>query len=59
LNRRTGRPAPSLRREGREALPGGLDLKLDFICDECVLICNACTSRLVEANRAQPAFRGR
>jgi len=35
-----------------ETIPSGLDLKLNFIADECLLICNACTSRLVEAKKA-------
>ena len=38
-----------------EAIPSGLDLKLSFFADECVLICNACTARLIEANSARPA----
>ena len=39
-----------------EAIPSGLDLKLGFFSDECVLICNACTSRLIEANSARPSL---
>ena len=42
-----------------EAIPSGLDLKLGFFADECVLICNACTSRLIEANSARPAHQRR
>jgi hypothetical protein len=38
-----------------ETIPSGL--KLNFISDECWLICNACTSRLIEANKARPADR--
>ena len=40
-----------------ETVPSGLDLKLNLVSDECVLICNACTARLIEANRARPADR--
>jgi len=42
-----------------ETTPSGLDLKLNFIADECLLICNACTSRLVEIKKARPADRRR
>jgi len=42
-----------------QVIPSGLDLKLGIVSDECVLICNACTSRLVEANKARSADRGR
>jgi hypothetical protein len=40
-----------------EAIPTGLNLQLGMISDECVLICNACTSRLVEENKARPVVR--
>ncbi|MCP4615067.1 MAG: hypothetical protein GY844_01395 [Bradyrhizobium sp.] len=36
-----------------ETIPSGLEPKLSFFADECVLICNACTSRLIEANSAR------
>jgi hypothetical protein len=32
----------------------GLDLKLGLVSDECALICNDCTARLVEA-KARPS----
>ena len=32
-----------------EAMSIGLDLKLGLVSDECALICNDCTARLVEA----------
>lgn len=40
-----------------EALPSGLDPRIGFFSDECVLICNACTSQLVQANAARLAER--
>jgi hypothetical protein len=42
-----------------KAIPSGLDLKLGYFSDECVLICNACTSRLIEANSARPTHHRR
>jgi hypothetical protein len=36
-----------------ETIPVGLDLKLGLVADECALICNACTTRLIEARRLQ------
>jgi hypothetical protein len=36
-----------------ETIPVGLDLKLGLVTDECALICNACTTRLIEARRLQ------
>jgi len=42
-----------------EAVPSGLDLRLALGSDECVLVCNDCTARLVEANPARPAARRR
>ena len=42
-----------------EAVPSGLDPRFGFIFDECVLICNACTSQLVQANQARLADRRR
>ena len=32
-----------------EAMSIGLDLKLGLVSDECALICNDCTGRLIEA----------
>jgi hypothetical protein len=34
-----------------EAFSIGLDLKLGLVSDECALICNDCTARLVEARK--------
>ena len=31
----------------------GLSLSLGLVSDECALICDGCTSRLIEARRAQ------
>jgi hypothetical protein len=31
----------------------GLDLKLGLVSDECALICNGCTARLIEARASQ------
>ena len=44
-----------------ETISVGLDLKLGVVSDECALICNACTRRLVEARKlqGQPANRRR
>jgi hypothetical protein len=36
-----------------EAFSIGLDLKLGLVSDECALICNDCTAKLVEARRLQ------
>ena len=36
-----------------DTIPVGLDLKLGLVADECALICNACTTRLIEARRLQ------
>jgi hypothetical protein len=40
-----------------ETVPSGLDLRLGLVSDECVLICNACTASLIEANRARSGYR--
>jgi hypothetical protein len=40
-----------------QAIPSGLDLKLGFISDECVLVCNTCTLRLIGANKARSVDR--
>ena len=37
-----------------ETIPVGLDLKLGLVADECALICNACTTRLIKARKLQP-----
>jgi hypothetical protein len=38
----------------------GLNLALGLVSDECVLICNGCTSRLIAAGEAEKAVvRGR
>lgn len=42
-----------------ETIPSGLDLKLNFISDDCLLICNACTLQLVAANKARTTRRRR
>jgi len=44
-----------------ETVPSGLYLRLSLVSDECELICNDCTARLVEENRsrARPAERRR
>ena len=42
-----------------ETIPSGLDLRLALGSDECELICNDCTARLVEANPARSAARRR
>jgi hypothetical protein len=44
-----------------DSIPSGLDLRLSLVSDECALVCNECTARLVEANRlnASPANRRR
>jgi hypothetical protein len=31
----------------------GLDLKLGLVSDECALICNGCTAKLIEARASQ------
>jgi len=36
-----------------ETIPIGLDLTLGLVPDKCVLICNAGTTRLVEAKKLQ------
>ena len=36
-----------------DTLPLGLDLRLGLVADECALICNACTRRLIEARALQ------
>ena len=36
-----------------ETISIGLDLKLGLVSDECALICNACTAKLVEARQLQ------
>jgi len=37
----------------------GLNVALSLISDECAVICNACTSRLVSARKAnKPPARG-
>lgn len=40
-----------------EAMPSGPDPRFGFISEECLLICNACTAQLVQANKAQAAAR--
>jgi hypothetical protein len=42
-----------------ETLPVGLDLKLGLVADECALICNACTVRLIEARHPKAPSTGR
>jgi hypothetical protein len=42
-----------------EVIPTGLDLRFNFIFDECELICSACTSRLIEANKTRMPARRR
>ncbi len=44
-----------------DSIPSGLDLRLALVSDECALVCNACTERLIEANRlnVSAANRGR
>ena len=36
-----------------ETLSIGLDLKLGLVSDECALICNDCTTKLLEARKLQ------
>jgi hypothetical protein len=36
-----------------ETISIGLDLKLGLVSDECALICNDCTAKLVEAKKLQ------
>jgi hypothetical protein len=42
-----------------ETIPSGLDLRFNFIFDECELVCSACTSRLIEANKTRMPVRRR
>jgi hypothetical protein len=42
-----------------DTLPLGLDLRLGLVADECALICNACTRRLIEARSRQAPPAGR
>ena len=42
-----------------DTLPLGLDLRLGLVADECALICNACTRRLIEARNPQAPLAGR
>jgi hypothetical protein len=42
-----------------ETIPVGLDLRLGLVADECALICNACTTRLIEARNLQAPSTGR
>jgi hypothetical protein len=37
----------------------GLDLRLELVSDECALICNDCTARLIEARAAQAGAPGK
>ena len=37
-----------------QAASVGLDLSLGLVSDECALICNDCTTRLIEARAMQP-----
>jgi hypothetical protein len=37
----------------------GLDLRLGLASDECALICNDCTARLIEARAAQAGAPGK
>ena len=41
-----------------ETVPSGIDLKLGLVAYECALICNACTTRLIELRKASGAVRG-
>jgi hypothetical protein len=41
-----------------ESIPTGLDLKLGLVADECALICNACTTKLIEARKLQAPSPG-
>jgi len=43
----------------RETIPDGLDLKFNFVFDECQLICRACTTRLIDENKTRAAVRRR
>jgi len=36
-----------------ETISVGLDLKLGLVSDECALICNDCTTKLLEARKFQ------
>jgi hypothetical protein len=36
-----------------QAAAVGLDLKLGIVSDECALICNDCTAKLIEAQASQ------
>ena len=42
-----------------DTLPLGLDLRLGLVADECALICDACTRRLIEARALQAPPTGR
>ena len=42
-----------------ETIPVGLDLRLGLVADECALVCNACTMRLIEARKIQTPPGGR
>jgi len=42
-----------------DTLPLGLDLRLGLVADECALICNACTRRLIEARALQASATSR
>jgi hypothetical protein len=41
-----------------ESIPTGLDLKLGLVADECALICNACTMKLIEARKLEASSPG-
>ena len=42
-----------------EDLAAGLDVKLGLVSDECALICNECTARLIETQMREAAVPGR
>jgi hypothetical protein len=42
-----------------QAVAVGLDLKLGLVSDECALICNDCTAKLIEARALQRDTRRR
>jgi hypothetical protein len=42
-----------------ETIPVGLDLRLGLVTDECALVCNACTAKLIDARTPQASTPGR
>jgi hypothetical protein len=42
-----------------ETLPVGLDLRLGLVTDECALVCNACTAKLIDARTSPAPSTGR